>query len=305
VKAARIHAYDSVISLDEVARPVPAPDEVLLQVAATSFNPTEVALCAGVLRDMFPLELPYTLGWDVAGTVVEVGAEVRTLSVGDRVIGFLDGGAAAEYVTAPAGQFVAAPATIPLAHAAALPLAGLTAWQTVFEHARVGQGQRVLVNGAGGGIGGFAVQLAKHAGAYVIATASPRSAATVRQFGADALVDYTVTDVADALDAPVDAVLNVVGFSTEQAAAVIRRVKPGGVIISVSVPVDLPADARITASSMVARNDVRDLAELVALVNAGVVAVDVTASCPLADVGQVHAQSREGRVRGKVILTPA
>jgi NADPH:quinone reductase-like Zn-dependent oxidoreductase len=246
------------------------------------------------------MDLPYTLGWDVAGTVTAIGADVRTLAVGDRVIGMLDGGAAADYVTAPVSRLAAAPITVPLAHAAAIPLAGLTAWQAVFEHAGVAAGQRVLVNGAGGGIGGFTVQLAKHAGAHVIATAGPRSAATVREQGADQVIDYTVTPVPEALDAPVDVVLNIVGFTPDQAAALIPWIRPGGVVIDVSKPFGL--DAQITARHMVTRSDAADLAALVKLVDAGVVTIDVTETYPLTGLAEVHRRSEAGQGRGKVVV---
>jgi NADPH:quinone reductase-like Zn-dependent oxidoreductase len=179
MRAARSHEYGdpSVISYDDVPRPMPAPGEALIEVAATSFNPTETALRSGLLRHIFPLDLPYSLGWDVAGTVVDVASDVHALTIGQRVVGRLDrGGAAAQYVTSAADVLVAAPRMLPLPEAAAIPVAGLAAWQAVFEHARLTGGQRVLINGAGGGIGVFAVQLAKHAGAEVVATASPRAA---------------------------------------------------------------------------------------------------------------------------------
>src|ERR1017187_2676336 len=157
----RIHQYGgaSVICDDDIPPPLPRHGEVLIQVAATSFNPSDIGLRRGLLRSVFPLELPFTLGADVAGTVTEAGTGASPPAGGGRVIGRLDGGgAAAEYVTAAASTLVAAPSAIPLAHAAAIPVAGVTAWQAVFEHAGVTPGQRVLVNGAGGGIGGFAVQ---------------------------------------------------------------------------------------------------------------------------------------------------
>ncbi|MEU6072855.1 NADP-dependent oxidoreductase [Micromonospora sp. NPDC047074] len=307
MRAARIHGYGdaSVIRYEEVPRPAPGPGQVLLQVAATSFNPTEIALRSGLLHSMFPLDLPHTLGWDVAGTVVEIGENVRTLAVGDRVIGRIDGGGtAAEYVAAPADSLVPAPTAIPLAEAAAIPLAGLTAWQAVFEHARVTPGQRVLVNGAGGGIGGFAVQLARHAGAKVIATASPRSAAVVRQLGADRTIDYTAAPVGDALDEPVDIVLNLVAISPQRAAALVPLVRPGGVLVSATIPVEPAPGTPVTAVRFVARNDTTQLAALVELVDAGAVRVDVAASRPLADLASVHRDAEAGRTRGKIILVP-
>ena len=306
MKAARIHEYGeaSVIRHEDVPRPVPASGEVLIDVAATSFNPSEVGLRRGLLRAIFPLDLPYTLGWDVAGTVVEVGDSVRTLGVGDRVIGQLDGGAAAQYVAAAADRLVAAPTAVPLAHAAAIPVAGLTAWQAVFEHARIAAGQRVLVNGAGGGVGGFTVQLAKRAGAHVIATASPRSATAVRQLGADQIIDYTTTPLGDAVDGPVDTVVNLVPISPEQAAALVPLIRPGGLLVSATIPIEPSSGSLVTGTRFVARNDPDQLAALVALVDAGTLHIDVAASRPLADLASVHREAESARTRGKILLLP-
>jgi NADPH:quinone reductase-like Zn-dependent oxidoreductase len=305
MKAARIHKYGdaSVIRHEDVPRPAPAPGEVLIHVAATSFNPSEVGLRSGLLRTVLPLDLPYTLGWDVSGTVAQVGAGQHTLSVGDRVIGRLDGGAAAEYVAAPADSLVAAPIVIPLVHAAAIPVAGLTAWQAVFEHARITPGQRVLINGAGGGVGGFAVQLAKHAGAHIIATASPRSAATVRRLGADQIIDYLVTPVSEALDEPVDTILHLVAASPRQAATMMPLIRPGGAFVSITGSIEGLTDAAVRMMHFVARNDTGQLAELVKLVDAGTLHVDAT-SRPLTDLASVHGDAEAGRSRGKTILIP-
>lgn len=303
----RIHRYGvaSVIRAEEVPRPAPSRGEVLIQVAATSFNPSDIGLRRGLLRSVFPLDLPYTLGGDVAGTIVELGDSVHTLAVGDRVIGRLDtGGAAAKYVTAAAGTVVAAPTAIPLPDAAAIPIAGVTAWQAVFEHAGVTSGQRVLVNGAGGGVGGFAVQLAKHAGAHVIATASPRSTDVVRRLGADQIIDYTATPLADALDGPVDVILNFVVVSARHAATLMSLVRPGGGVVSATVALTAPAGSAVTAVRFVARNDTSHLAALVKLVDAGAVRVDIAASRPITDLTSVHRDAEASRTRGKTILVP-
>ncbi|MER7168953.1 NADP-dependent oxidoreductase [Micromonospora sp. NPDC000207] len=303
----RIHHHGdaSVIRTDNVPRPVPGRGDVLINVAATSFNPSDIGLRRGLLRSVFPLDLPYTLGGDVAGTIVEVDDDVHTLAVGDRVIGRLDaGGAAAEYVTTAADTVVAAPTAVPLPHAAAIPIAGVTAWQAVFEHAGIAPGQRVLVNGAGGGVGGFAVQLAKHAGAHVTATASPRSTEVVRQLGADQVVDYTATPLGDALDRPVDAILNFVVVSARQAVTLMSLVRPGGVVVSATGALKAPAGFAVTVVHFVARNDTSHLAGLVRLVDAGTVGVDVAASRPLADLAAVHRDAESGRIRGKTILVP-
>ncbi|MEU8243438.1 NADP-dependent oxidoreductase [Actinoplanes missouriensis] len=307
MRAARIHQYGdaSVIRVDEVACPAPGPGQVLIRVAATSFNPSEVGLRSGLLRAALPVDLPYTLGWDVSGTVVAAGAHTGVFSPGDRVVGRLDaGGAAAEYAVADVAGLVRAPAIVPLAHAGALPVAGLTAWQAVVEHARVEPGQRVLVNGAGGGVGGFAVQLAAHAGASVVATASPRSAGAVRRLGAGRVVDYTVSPVGEVLDEPVDVILNLVPLSPAASAGLLSTLRPGGTVVSITNPVEAPASARVRAMTFVARNDVGQLRALVDLVDAGAVRIDVAASRPLADIASVHRDAEAGRTRGKIVMIP-
>lgn len=276
---------------------------LLIHVATTSLNPSDIGSRRGLLRSILPLNLPYTLGGDVAGTVVEVGEGVDAFAVGDRVIGRLDnGGAAGEYVAAAAETVVPAPVAVPLAHAAAIPIAGVTAWQAVFEHAGIAPGQRVLVNGAGGGVGGFAVQLARHAGAHVIATAGPRSTEVVRRFGADQIVDYPATSLADAMDEPVDAILNLVVVSAQKAETLARWVRPGGAVGSATVPVKAPTGSPITAVHFVARNDTSHLTALVKLVDAGAVQIDISAWRPLAELASVHRDAESGHTRGKIIL---
>lgn len=289
--AARIHEYGdaSVIRYDRIPRPSPGPGEVLVQVAATSFNPSEVGLRAGYLRDLLPVTLPYTLGLDLAGTVVEVGAGVDVPAAGDRVVGLVEG-AAAEYTVAAAGSLVRAPERLPLADAAAIPVAGLTAWQAVHEHARVEPGQRVLINGAGGGVGLFAVQLAKLAGATVIATAGPRSAAAVRRYGADEVVDYTTTP----LPGGMDVVLNLVAIGPEQAATLATL---GEVIVTIATPIDSPR-----ATHFVARNEPAHLARLVALIDKGELLVEVAETHPLTGLDEIHRRAEAGQTRGKIII---
>ncbi|WP_431904931.1 NADP-dependent oxidoreductase [Nonomuraea sp. bgisy101] len=293
MNAARFTQYGSpdVIELHRVPIPTPGPGEVLIKVAATSFNPTETALRSGMLRTVFPLALPYTLGWDVAGTVVD-GAS--GWAEGDQVIGRLDaGGTAAEYVIARADVLAPAPTSIPLTQAAAIPVAGLTAWQAVHEHVKVTPGQRVLINGAGGGIGGFTVQLAKLAGAFVVATASARSAVAITAQGADQIVDYT----AEPLPGGMDAVINLAPISPESAAGLAELVRPGGSAVSVATPI--PAYPHF-----VTRNDPAQLRELVALIDAGDLSLDIAQTLPLSDLPAVHARSEAGQTRGKIILIP-
>ena len=303
MKAARIHEQGGpdVIRYEDAPKPAPGPGEVLLKVAAAGFNPADGGDRSGRYRSV---TLPFTLGFDVSGTVEEADAD-SGFAVGDGVIGRLDhGGASAEYAVAPADVLVRAPERIPLPDAAAIPVAGLTAWQAVHEHAQVKDGQRILVNGAGGGVGGFAVQLAKRAGAYVIATASPRSTDAVRARGADEVIDYTTTSPADAVQEPVDAVLSLVFVGPEAGESLAGLVRQGGVIVSITGRIDVSEDLDIRSVGFSARNDPQLLAELVRLVDAGQLTVDVAERLPLSELAEVHRRSEAGQTRGKVILVP-
>src|SRR5213080_1874419 len=204
MKAVRYHSYgdSGVLAYEDADRPAAGAGQVVVKVAGTAFNPVDVAIRAGFMQQVFPLAFPHIPNFDVAGVVAEAGEGVSGWSAGDAVVAFLPmtaPGAAAEYVAAPAEVLAAAPRTVELADAAALPSAGLTAWQSLFEHAGLKAGQSVLINGAGGAVGGYAVQLAKQADATVTATGSTRSAGRIRSYGADRIIDYTATPLLQAV----------------------------------------------------------------------------------------------------------
>ena len=185
MKAVRYHSYgdSDVLAYEDADRPAAGPGQVVVKVAGAAFNPVDVAIRAGFMQQVFPVAFPHIPNFDVSGVIDEVGEGVSGWSAGDTVVAFLAmtaPGAAAEYVAVPAEVLAGAPRTVELADAAALPSSGLTASQALFEHAGVKPGQNVLVNGAGGAVGGYAVQLAKQAGATVTATASAGSAGRVR-----------------------------------------------------------------------------------------------------------------------------
>lgn len=309
MKAIRYHEYGdpSVLRYEEADQPTPGAGQVLVQVAATTFNPVDGFMRGGGLQRDFPVRFPHIPGLDVSGTIAELGDGVTGFDVGDAVIGFLamtEDGAAADFALAPADVLTAAPTSIPLAEAAALPSAGLSAWQALFEHADLQAGQRILVNGAGGGVGGFAVQLAKRAGATVIATASARSADAVRANGADQIVDYTTTTLADAVTGPVDAVLNLVRASDEDMAGLMAMIRPGGVLVTTTTPAQEDAKRGVRAISMYVRNDAGQLAVIVERVDAGTLHVDVGETRPLTEIADVHERSAAGDTRGRILLVP-
>ena len=296
----------SVLEEAELPRPEAGPGEALVRVAGTTFNQVDATIRAGHLANVFPLELPHVPGIDLSGTVVAVGEGVDPDVVGDEVIAFLpmtSPGATAEYAVVGAELLAASPTSIPLADAAALASSGLTAWQAVIEYADVRPGQRVLVNGAGGGVGGFAVQLAARAGATVIATASARSREQVSAAGASEVIDYTATPVVEAVRGPVDAVINLVRTTPEETAALVSLVAPGGVFVSTTTPA--ATDAGVRTVSVFARSDAGQLARLARLVDAGELTVDVSERHPFEELAAVHRRAEAGQLRGKVVLTPA
>jgi NADPH:quinone reductase-like Zn-dependent oxidoreductase len=310
MKAVRFHEYGDpgVLRYEDVEQPVPGPGEVRLRVAGSAFNPVDDGIRGGYLQGPFPVALPHIPGIEVAGTVDVLGEGVAGVQLGDDVIGFLPiaaDGAAAEYVVAPAEILAPAPTAIPLADAAALPMVGLTAWQALFEDAGLAAGQRVLINGAGGAVGGYAVQLAKRAGAHVIATASPRSGARVRSAGADEVIDHTTSEVTVA--EPVDVLLNLARIGPEESAALVALVRTGGVVLNTVPTIPTPADDErgVRAVGVFVRSDAEQLSTLVDLVDRGELRVDVAERVPLSELAEVHARAAAGRLPGRVVVVPA
>ncbi len=312
MKAVRFHEFGGpeVLRYEDVEPPIPGPGQVRIRVAGTSFNDVDASIRAGDLQGRVPVELPHVPGVDVAGTVDVLGAGVDGVAMGDRVVGLLPmtaAGASAEHVIAPAEVLAGVPRRIPLVTLAALPLVGLTAWQALFDHGGLCAGQRVLINGAGGAIGGYAVQLAKEARAHVIVTAGPRSALRVRAAGAAEVIDRGLTGVTVAACEPVDLVVNLAPVTREQLAVLIALVRAGGALVNTTVSMPAPSDEErgVRGIDLFVRSDADQLADLVARVSTGELIVDVAQQVRLADLPSVHAQAAVGRLPGKVAVLPA
>lgn len=309
MKAVRFHQFGGpdVLHCENVEQPTPGPGQVRIQVAATSFNGIDAAIRSGSVQGPIPVRLPHTPGVDVSGTVDALGEDVDVVAVGDRVVGLLPmtaAGAAAEYVIAPAEALTGAPRDGPLTDVAALPLVGLTAWQALFDHGNLTVGQRVLINGAGGAVGGYAVQLAKEACAQVIAVAAQRTAVRVRAVGADQVVDPTQVWSIAAVTGPVDLVVNLAPVAPEQMAALLTLVRDGGTLVNIVGWLRAPSDeARgVRGIDLFVRNDTDQLADLVARVNTGELLLDVALRVSLADLPAVHARAGAGKLPGKVVV---
>jgi len=308
-----------VLELVDVPRPEPGPTEVLVRVAAAGVNPVDWKVRA---RGGFLGEPPFTVGWDVAGIVEELGRGVTRFAPGDRVFGMprfpREAAAYAEYVTAPSRQLALIPeglgdveaAALPLAglgdvEAAALPLAGLTAWQALVETAGVGPKSRVLILAAAGGVGHLAVQIAKARGAYVIGTARAEKHAFLASLGADEAVDYTTGPLTGGVD-DVDVVLDLVGGET--ALDALSTLRDGGVFVTVTGAADEVRDqaaGRVRLEGVLVEPDRLGMEALAELVAEGVLRPHVSATFPLADAARAHEAGETGRTQGKLVLTVA
>ncbi len=315
MKAVRIHTYGNIDNavLEDMPIPEIGLDEVLVQVEAASVNPLDVKLISGTLQAYFPLKMPYAVGTDLSGTVVSAGPLAVRWKKGDRVIGRLEpgpgsgkeysrGGAFAEFVAVPARHLAAAPAQLDLATSAGLPTAAGTAWQALVEGAHLEAGQTVLVHAGAGGVGSFAVQLAKYIGAHVIATASSANAELVRSLGAERVIDYRTEDFTTLRD--VDVVFDTVGGETQTRSFLV--LKPGGSLITIAMPPDqqLAKAHGVTATRIGHESDSTRLGLIAGLCDAGALHVVVDSTYPLGDAKAALAQSASGRAHGKILLHP-
>lgn len=308
MKAIRFHQYGGpeLLQLDDVAIPAITGDEVLVRVHAAGVNPADCKFRAGWFKDFVELELPFNPGADFSGTVEKVGSQVPGFKPGDEVFGMRDvqvGGSYAQYIAVRSSAIALKPQRLSHVEAAAVPLAALTAWSALFDHAQLERGQRVLVHAASGGVGGFAVQLAKRAGAEVIATTSTANVELVRSLGADQVIDYRTTDFADVVK-DVDIVVDALGGEVQVKSLGVLRT--GGMIVTLQPP---GIDAALvqqtnvrTALVQVSANGAR-VAELAALLENGTLKTVIDQVLPLAQAREAHVRSESGRARGKVVLT--
>lgn len=295
-----------VLELAEIDTPEPGPGEVRIAVAAAGVNPLDWKIRAGYLAEFMPLTFPFVPGNDVAGTVDAVGEGVTAFSVGDAVFAMTEmhrGGAVAEHVTVAADLAAPLPSGADLTAAAAVPLAALTAWQALVTHGAVQPGERVLAHAGAGGVGSFAIQIAKARGAWVAATASAGNAELLRRLGADAALDYAAGAPADLLDGPVDLVLDALGGPSRDASW--AALKPGGRLVSLAQPPvgeEEAATHGVRASSLFVSPSGADLREIAALMEAGSVTPLVDTVLPMTDVAAAHDKSMDGHARGKIVI---
>lgn len=305
MKAARIQGYNAAPVLEDVPMPEIGPTDVLVRVAAASLNPLDVKLQSGAMAHFFPLNFPYTLGTDLAGTIEKIGPHVIGWSQGDEIVARVDptsGGAMAEFAVVPASYLVQAPDSVAIEEAAGIGTAGATAWQALFEVGHLKKGQTILIHAGAGGVGSFAIQFARGAGARVIATASGNGIDIARRLGADQVIDYRAGNFADKVS-DVDMVLDTIGGETQLNS--FGTLRAGGILVStVSPPDEALAKAHsVTGTFFPHMSDASRLSKVAERVDAGTrILIDRTA--PLETLPGQFAFQASGRARGKIILIP-
>jgi len=306
MKAVRMHEYGGpeVLKYEDAPRPEPAAGEVLVRVHAAAVNPVDWKVRAGYTKGFLDYTLPLILGWDLSGVVEAVGAGVVDWKAGDEVYSRPDlsrNGSYAEYIAVKATELGRKPKSIDHIHASAIPLAALTAWQALFDAAGLSAGQRILIHAAAGGVGTFAVQLAKWKGAYVIGTASERNHAFLRELGADETIDYTEIPFETAVH-DVDLVLDTMAGETRERSW--QVLKKGGILVSILGPPSAEAAAAhaVRQAGVFVQPNRAQLEEIAMLVDAGKLRPIVEEVLPLKEAARAHEKNQTLHTRGKLVL---
>lgn len=303
MKAVRMQSYGGpeVLVYEDTPRPEPQPGEVLVQVYAAAINGIDWKIRDGELQRIFSFQLPMILGSDAAGVVAAVGEGVTTFQVGQEVYGMMErsrSGSFAEYAIASADALAPKPQSLSYLEAASIPAVALTAWQALFDKGNLSNGQTVLIHGAAGGVGIFAVQLAKWKGARIIATASASNVNAVRELGADEIIDYKTTPFEKVVK-EVDVVLDIMGGDTR--ARSWQVLKPNGILVStVPPPPTAPDGLRGEMLMMQARGS--ELLEISKLLEAGQLRTIIERVFPLNETAQALELNKAGHTHGKIVV---
>lgn len=306
MKAARLHGRGGAGQLVYEDSPVPAllPGDALVRVHATGITPAELSWDETYQNSDGSIRLPSIPGHEVSGDVAALGPRATGVTVGDAVYGLCDfprDGAAAEYVAVPAANLAPKPDSLSHTETAAVPLSALTAWQALFHHGDLREGQRVLIHGGAGGVGSFAVQLARWRRAHVIATASARNAAFLRELGAHEAIDYAVERFDEKLH-DVDLVLDTIGSETQERSwKVMRR---GGILIALTAPVPAakPAEFGVRGVFFIVEPSRDDLLEITRLIDSAILKPIVDEVFSLAQAREAFEHGLQGHTRGKIVL---
>ena len=304
MKALRFHEFGGpeVLSYDDAPIPEPGPGQVQVKVSGAGVNPIDWKIREGYLQAIFPTELPSIVGREFSGTISKLGDGVSEYSVGDQIYGIAITGATAEYAVADLGSIAHKPFSMDLPDAASVPLTGMTAWQALFDVANLQTGQKILIHGASGGVGTFAIQFAKWKGAHVIGTSSKRNHHLLMEMGADELIDYQTTDFTEVLT-DIDVVLDAVG-GEESGLKALSVLKPGGILVSIAgvSPTDeAESQGKRAVNCRMQANPV-DLKHIADLIQDLIVRPIIDAVVPYNRAIDAQKESQNGHVVGKLVV---
>lgn len=304
MKAATISDYNAAVEITEIDTPILKDDSVLIKVHAASLNPIDNVLRSGAMKDAMPLTFPHVMGYDVAGEIIELGKDVHNFKLGDAVFARPnqeDAGAIAEIARVKESELALKPANLSYAQAASVPLAGLTAWQALVTKGNLKKGDKVLIHTGSGGVGTFAIQIAKHVGAYVATTVSTKNIEVVKTLGADKVIDYTAQRFEEEVT-DYDLVFDMIGGDTLNRS--FKVLKKGGTLISIKGldGAGLAEKYDVHFETLWMEPDGAMLAELGALLSKGIVKTVTDSTFAMDEINVAYAQLAKGHAVGKLVV---
>ena len=306
MRAVQINQYEAAafLKVEEIAIPTLQNNQVLVAVQYSGVNPADSKIRSGAMQQGLPKQFPFTLGWELAGIVEQVGASVTKFTKGDAVYSmpnFQQGGSYAEFIVINENEVALKPKTISFIEAAAIPMVAGAAYTSLFKFGKIKAGQKILIHGAAGAVGSFAVQMAKSAGAYVIGTAKGDGITLLQSLGADEIIDYSTTDFSTTVN-EVDMVLDLVGGETQMKS--FGSIKKDGLLLSTVMPPsnEKAAEAGITAAFVFTTPDQNMLEEIATMIDNGKLKITTPVVLPLADAKKAHEMMENRTAKGKVVL---
>ena len=287
MKAVRLLEYGGQLVFDDIPAPTIARDEILVKVKSTTVNHVDLVKASGTVRQILPIELPWIPGHEFSGVVEQIGSDVASCAPGDAVFGATTGmGAYAEYLAVKAAAIARKPSNLSFDEAASVPVAAQTAWEGIFTHGHLEKGQTILIHGGAGAVGAYAVQLASHAGATVIATAGGDDEAYLKSIGASRVINYHEAQFETVLREKIDVVFDLIGGDTQKRSFLV--LKEGGHLVSATQPVSQEEAARHRVSGMMMRlaPSADMLGKIARLLEDGTIRPDVATVYALQDVAQ-------------------
>jgi len=286
MKAVRVFEYGGQLVFDDVPTPTIAHDEILVKIKSTAVNHLDLVEASGTARQIFPIDLPWIPGHEFSGVVEQIGGDVAGFAPGDAVFGNSGLGAYAEYLAVKPAAIAGLPSKLSFEEAASVPVASQTAWQGIFTHGHLEKGQTVLIHGGAGAVGAYAVQLASHAGATVIVTASGDDEAYLTSIGASRVIDYRKAQFEKVLHEKVDVVFDLIGGDTQKRSFLV--LKEGGYLVAATQPVSQEEAAKhhVSGAMMSLAPSADGLGRIARLLEDGTIRPDVAKVYALQDAAQ-------------------